>query len=310
MTSTPSPDSSFAIEQKASLIKRRRSVHGGLIGLQLDRHAPGEAWSSLPYHPVFVGDTSTRVIHGGVVTVMLDESCGMAVQLALQSTQAIATLDLRIDYLRPATPGQAIRAHAHCYHVTHSIAFVRATAYQDSEADPIASATALFMIAANRTDMLRQEPKVWFDTPPPLVVPDDTGGPLAISPYARFLGIQVDEQANAVMPYDPKQIGNPILPALHGGVIGAFLETAAVLKVHREIGLATAPKPIGLTVNYLRSGRPIDTFAKVSIVKQGRRVVAFEVQAYQADPDKPIASCYGHFKLRAQGDDAVAPGDS
>ncbi|RJF65835.1 PaaI family thioesterase [Rhodopseudomonas palustris] len=298
MTDTPSPDPALAIEQKAKLIKQRRSVHGGIIGLQLDRHAPGEAWSSLPYHPVFVGDTSTGVIHGGVVTVMLDESCGMAVQLALQSSQAIATLDLRIDYLRPATPGQAIRAHAHCYHVTRSIAFVRATAYQDSESDPIASATALFMIGANRTDMLRQEPKVKFDTPPPLVAPDDTGGPLAISPYARFLGIRVDDQANAVMPYDPKQIGNPILPALHGGVIGAFLETSAILKVHREIGQATAPKPIGLTVNYLRSGRPVDTSAKVSIVKQGRRVVAFEVQAYQTDPDKPIASCYGHFKLR------------
>lgn len=158
------------------------------------------------------------------------------------------------------------------------------------------------MIGANRTDMLRQEPKVKFDTQPPLVTPDDNGGPLAISPYARFLGIRVDEQANAVMPYDPKQIGNPILPALHGGVIGAFLETASILKVHREIGLAAAPKPIGLTVNYLRSGRPIDTFAKVSIVKQGRRVVAFEAQAYQSDPDKPIASCYGHFKLRPHGD--------
>ena len=83
-------------------------------------------------------------------------------------------------------------------------------------------------------------------------------------------------------------------------MIGAFLETAAVVGVHREIGLVSAPKPIGLTVNYLRSGRAADTFAKVSIVKQGRRVVAFEAQAYQDDPALPIASCYGHFKLRAE----------
>lgn len=306
MPDTSSQDPALAVDQKAELIKLRRSVHGALIGLQLERYAPGEAWTSLPYHPVFVGDTRTGVIHGGVVTLMLDESCGMAVQFALRSTQAIATLDLRIDYLRPATPGQSIRAHAHCYHVTRSIAFVRATAYQDAESDPIASATAMFMIGANRTDMLRQEPKVKFDTPPPLVAPDDDGGPLAISPYARFLGIRVDDQANTVMPYDPKQIGNPILPALHGGVIGAFLETASIFKVHREIGLAAAPKPIGLTVNYLRSGRPIDTFSRVSIVKQGRRVVAFEAQAYQSDPDKPIASCYGHFKLRPHGDGTSA----
>ncbi|WP_322514409.1 PaaI family thioesterase [Rhodopseudomonas palustris] len=302
MTDNANEPRAMSFADKARMIQLRRSIHGGILGLQLDRFEPGEAWSSLPYHPVFVGDTRTGVIHGGVVTAMLDESCGMAVQLALPSTPAIATLDLRIDYLRPATPGQAIRAHAHCYHVTRSIAFVRATAYQDSEADPIASATAMFMIGANHTDMLRQTPKVSFETLPPLEAPEDpdgADGPLAISPYARFLGIRVDANAQPVMPYDPKLVGNPILPALHGGVIGAFLETAAIVSVHREIGLSTAPKPIGLTVNYLRSGRPLDTYARVSIVKQGRRVVAFEAQAYQADPSKPIASCYGHFKLRA-----------
>jgi uncharacterized protein (TIGR00369 family) len=294
------PDPALSFDDKARMIKNRRSIHGAIIGLQLDRYASAEAWSSLPYHPVFVGDVSTGVIHGGVVTAMLDESCGMAVQLALPGTTAIATLDLRIDYLRPATPGQVMRAHALCYHLTRSIAFVRATAYQDAEDVPIASATAMFMIGANRSDMLRQTPKVTMDSAPELVAPDDPdGGPLAISPYPRFLGIRVDGDAQAMMPYDPKLVGNPILPALHGGVIGAFLETAAIVSVRREIGLATAPKPIGLTVNYLRSGRPLDTFAKVSIVKQGRRVVAFEAQAYQRNPAEPIASCYGHFKLRS-----------
>ena len=58
------------------------------------------------------------------------------------------------------------------------------------------------------------------------------------------------------------------------------------------------PKPIGLTVNYLRSGRALDSFASVSIVKQGRRVVAFEAQAWQDDRTKPIASAFGHFMLR------------
>src|SRR6478735_5986938 len=76
----------------------RAAAPGQISGLQLDRAAPGEAWSSLPYRPVFVGDTATGVLHGGVVTAMLDESCGMAVQLALDGTRAIATLDLRIDY--------------------------------------------------------------------------------------------------------------------------------------------------------------------------------------------------------------------
>jgi len=91
------------------------------------------------------------------------------------------------------------------------------------------------------------------------------------------------------MPFSPKIIGNPILPAIHGGMTGAFLETTAIVGVTRELGVLAPPKPIGLTINYLRSGRALDSYAKVSIVKQGRRVVAFEAQAWQDDRTKPIA---------------------
>src|SRR5215471_10680351 len=145
-------------KELAEAIKGRRSTYGHISGLQLDRAAPAEAWSSLPYRPAFVGDTETGVLHGGVVTAMLDESCGMAVQLALDGTSAIATLDLRIDYQKPATPGLAIRAHSICYRVTRSIAFVRATAYQESEDEPVATATACFMLGANRTNMFKDRP--------------------------------------------------------------------------------------------------------------------------------------------------------
>ena len=102
------------------------------------------------------------------------------------------------------------------------------------------------------------------------------------------------------MPFSPKIVGNPILPAIHGGIIGAFLETTAIVGVTRELGVSATPKPIGLTINYLRSGRALDSYANVSIVKQGRRVVAFEAQAWQDDPSKPIASAFGHFMLRKE----------
>jgi len=101
-----------------------------------------------------------------------------------------------------------------------------------------------------------------------------------------------------VMPFSPKIIGNPILPAIHGGMTGAFLETTAIVGVTRELAVSALPKPIALTVNYLRSGRALDSYANVSIVKQGRRVVAFEAKAWQDDPAKPIASAFGHFMLR------------
>jgi acyl-coenzyme A thioesterase PaaI-like protein len=174
---------------------------------------------------------------------------------------------------------------------------VRATAYQDSEDDPVATATACFMVGANRTNML-------FDKPhsdaalPVLEAPDDPTGPFANSPFARCLGIRIGADGTLVMPFSPKIIGNPLLPAIHGGMTGAFLEAAAVVGVTRELGVSAPPKPIGLTINYLRSGRAHDSHAMVSIVKQGRRIVAFEAQAWQDDPARPIASAFGHFMLR------------
>ena len=296
MSETPAP-SPFIFDELAEAIRRRRSVYGHISGLQLDRVAPGEAWSSLPYRPVFVGDTETGVIHGGVVTALLDECCGMAVQLALDGTRSIATLDLRIDYQKPATPGLDIKAHSLCYRVTRSIAFVRATAYQDSEDDPVATATACFMVGANRTNMLVDRTSE-YSAAPVLDAPDDPDGPFANSPFARCLGIRIQDDGTLMMPFARRIIGNPILPAIHGGITGAFLETTAIVNVTRDLGVEAMPKPIGLTINYLRSGRALETFARATIVKQGRRVVAFEAQAWQDDPSKPIASAFGHFMLR------------
>ena len=290
-------DTKVPFDELAEALKSRRSIYGHISGLRLDRAEPGESWSSLPYRPVFVGDTGTGVLHGGVVTAMLDESCGMAVQLALDGTRAIATLDLRIDYQKPATPGLEIKAHSVCYRVTRSIAFVRSTAYQESEDDPVATATACFMIGANRTNMLADH-TTDHAALPTLDAPEDPASLFANSPFARCLGIRLCDDGTLTMPFSAKIIGNPILPAIHGGMTGAFLETAAIVGVTRELGVAALPKPIGLTINYLRSGRALDSHANVSIVKQGRRIVAFEARAWQDDPDKPIASAFGHFMLR------------
>src|SRR5882724_6799536 len=89
MSKTPTLPTPMPFDELAEAIQGRRSTYGHSSGLKLDRAAPGEAWSSLPYRPVFVGDSATGVLHGGVVTAMLDESCGMAVQLALDGTRAI-----------------------------------------------------------------------------------------------------------------------------------------------------------------------------------------------------------------------------
>jgi uncharacterized protein (TIGR00369 family) len=286
-------------ELMAAVTERRRpSIYGHISGLCLDRAAPGEAWATLPYRPVFIGDAERGVLHGGVITAMLDESCEMAVQLALDGPRTIATLDLRIDYQKPAMAGVDIRAHSVCARVARSIAFVQSTAYQESEDEPVATAAGCFMIGANQANMPTDWPKDAVPAPT-LEAPEDPASPFANSPFARCLGIRLQDGGTWMMPFSPKLIGNPILPTIHGGMTGAFLETAAIVDVTRELGSAAPPKPIGLTINYLRPGRALDSYANVSIVKQGRRIVAFEARAWQDDANKPIASAFGHFMLRA-----------
>src|SRR5580692_11398246 len=187
-----SSNSPLPFDRLAVAIQSRRSDYGFISGLRLDRVARGEAWSSLPYRPTFIGDIKTGVLHGGVVTAMLDESCGMAVELALDGTRAIATLDLRIDYQKPATAGLDVKAHSICTRVARSIAFVHSTAYQVSEDDPVASATACFMIGANRTNVLTDWPKEAFPVPT-LEAPEDPASPFSYSPFARCLGNTVAE---------------------------------------------------------------------------------------------------------------------
>jgi uncharacterized protein (TIGR00369 family) len=119
------------------------------LGLELVEARPNEAIVRAPYKPELVGNPDTGVIAGGVVTTLLDQTCGQAVWNALDQLTSIATLDLRIDYMRTAEPGLDIFAHAHCYKLTRSVAFVRAQAYDRDPADPIATAQAAFMLDSN-----------------------------------------------------------------------------------------------------------------------------------------------------------------
>ena len=118
------------------------------LGLELVATEP-DVVLKVPYRPDLVGEPDTGVIAGGVVTTLLDLACGWGVALALAEPTSIATLDLRIDYMRPAEPGRDLLATAHCYKLTRSVAFVRAVAYDADPEDPVAAAQAAFMLDSN-----------------------------------------------------------------------------------------------------------------------------------------------------------------
>jgi uncharacterized protein (TIGR00369 family) len=125
-----------------------RSPQGRALGLSVAATEP-ELVLRIPYRPELVGDPDTGVFAGGIVTTLLDFACGWATIMALNEPTSIATLDLRIDYMRPARPGRDLLASAHCYKMTHSVAFLRGLAYDEDPSDPVAAAQAAFMLDSN-----------------------------------------------------------------------------------------------------------------------------------------------------------------
>jgi uncharacterized protein (TIGR00369 family) len=123
---------------------------------------------------------------------------------------------------------------------------------------------------------------------------------IAAIPYARYLGVKAElagDEMTAIMPYADKLIGNPALPALHGGVLGAFMEMTAVAQIALLQKAARQPRTIGVTVEYLRSGRPVATFARAQIKRLGRRIANVEVEAWQETRSAPSALLHGRFLL-------------
>ncbi len=309
-------------------------------GMKLLESGPGRASLLLPARSTWTGDTESGLIHPGCLSVLADTACGIAVGCAMEALEPIATLDLRMDYLRPAVAETDLICKAECHRLSRSVAFVRGELTQPGQSEPVATVNATFMratAATRRSDTAGQasagdskaaSPQALRPTPtqaasslmspasidPCLVftsVPADVPETLAVppvrSPYVDFLNVREQPQIDAGpvyrMPYKPELIGNPMLPALHGGVLAGFGETAMVLHlVATNPGLAGVPRSVDFGIAYMRSAKPMDTFAQCTTVRQGNRVALVMVSLWQDDPQRPVVQARGHFLMpRGEG---------
>ncbi|MGQ0533761.1 MAG: PaaI family thioesterase [Caulobacteraceae bacterium] len=147
--SDPDPPASYAsgddpLERVRAMIQFTPQAKA--LGIEVTRIERARVWGRVPYRAELIGDPETGVIAGGVITTFLDTLCGTAAVAAMEQATTVATIDLRIDYMRPAAPGRDVLAEAHCYKIGRSVAFVRAVAYEDSADNPVAHVAAAFMV--------------------------------------------------------------------------------------------------------------------------------------------------------------------
>ncbi len=308
-----------------------RAPHMRDIGARVTAVDRARGSMVLPARRDWLGDPVRGLLHPGALTVLADSACGLAVGAALEQRTPYATLDLRMDYLRPAGPEHDVHCDAECYRLTRSVAFARASVWQDTPAQPIAAAQATFMLSTapglqpttpggvavppSDGDPTSRQPQVdaqpvvagteqrTAEPAPPAWRPPVASAPVLPQrpiPYVEYLGIRVapsPEHPLFRLPYREKLVGNPRLPALHGGVIAGFAETAAILHLIQTLQGAKFPKGIDFSIDYLRSGRPEESFARCEVVRVGSRVALVHVRCWQRDPDAPIAVARAQFLL-------------
>lgn len=128
------------------------SPHGDAIGMRVDEHGGGRCRIRVPYAEHLIGDPDSGVMHGGVITAALDNASGWSIRTHPEcGGESMATLDLRIDYMRPARPHEDLLVEAECYKVARAVAFVRGVAHQGDAGDPVATSTATFMLGTPNT---------------------------------------------------------------------------------------------------------------------------------------------------------------
>lgn len=308
------------------MLNANANDHFHTLGMAFTEIQKGKVNTQLPYSHAIVGNPENGIIHGGALTALLDTSCGFAAVTALEQLALCPTMDLRTDYMRPAKPGQTIYAEAEAYRVTSNVVFCRGLAYQEDKNNPIAYCVANFIrMDAKVASAMAAQLDQLLDSVPPIASSNayrESQAPLTevsirkalladrqqcqpqrlveALPYAKLLGIRTLHQGEALLfhlPPSHSNVGNPTLPALHGGAIAGFMEMAAAIHLLINMQIPKVPRVVDFSIDYVRAGLLEDTYASCSVVRQGRKLVNVAIHAWQRDQTAPIATARAHFLI-------------
>jgi len=298
--------------------------HSRDLGIEIVSTENEVATMRLQPHIGLLGDSSRNRVFNSVALSLADACSGLAVFVATKTLLPISTLDLRMDYLRAAPGHQAMTAIASCYRHTAEIAFVRCSVHSEGIAEPVAIGNSVFMRAKeggkgqdvwraafenarspvfeagihyrNLKSSASQSIAEALTSGESSDVQDETSDDLRRLieqiPYAQHLGLRtamISGIRYLRMPYCSRLVGNMMLPALHGGTLGALMEIAALIACQQLDSLRSMPKLIDSTIDYLRSGKAKDTYALARIVRSGQRVITVHVECWQDDSSNVIA---------------------
>jgi len=286
--------------------------HNRLLRMRLGPSSRGRLSFELPHHPAIIGAPAGNAAHSGALTSALDAAMGSSVLTWFDQARRSATLDLRVDFLRGARPGADLRCETRCLSVSDHLAVIEGLAHDGERDDPVAVATGRFAVFPLRPGFdLQAEIARSLSSPERPATAEAMSGEfnasgtalppaLADQAYLHSLGLRLDMAATPVrglMPHHERVVGNPKVPALHGGALATLMQVTATAELMKTSQAISAPLMSSCTIEYLRSAELVDCHASAVVVTRSRRYANLRAAIWQSREDQPVAVATVHFLL-------------
>ncbi|WP_191965235.1 PaaI family thioesterase [Marinobacter halotolerans] len=273
--------------------------HQSALGLQVTECLDGHLSVDMPFADYLTDSRASEILHEGGIISLIDASAGSVLLTQRKELRRTATLDLRIDFLRRCRPGEGVSCQAKSLKVSRNVGVTHAKVHDSDEDSPIAVATGTFAIFQGEAEPHRfGEGDTRFRNDAKSASRIDNS--ISDNPYEQMMGIRPDddsERSDGCMTFREHLIGNPYVPAIHGGAVASLLHATAKLVLMRETSATMPPKMLSCSLEYLGSPLTRNTFASASISSISRRFANVRVIAFQESPDHPIAAATIQFLL-------------